>query len=98
MVVFGAEAQTNERQRCDVAVGIKQLPVHLEAAQGIFRVVAPLAIYFAFEIAFVGKGLLNLLIAIGVRVQLIRWPGRSFGAHAYQFAVLVADVLDAADV
>jgi hypothetical protein len=51
-------------------VGIKFL-VRLKSLQCVDGIIAPLPVYLAIEVAFVGKRLLDLLIALRIGVQLI---------------------------
>ena len=77
-VVFGAKAESDQRQRINFAV-IGQLLIGLEAFQSVNRIVVPLAVDLSFEIAAVGKRLLNLLVPLRIRMQLVGRRGRDMG-------------------
>ena len=64
------EAETDQRRRADFSI-VRQLLICLELFYGIDGIVSPLAVDFAFEVAFIGKRLLNFLIARRVRMRLV---------------------------
>jgi hypothetical protein len=75
--------QTGERERVDLAIVVEFL-IGLEALQSIDRIISPFAIHLTLEIAAIGEGLLNLLVALRVRMSLITRarscaPGRPSG-------------------
>lgn len=68
--MWRSKPQIRKRKRVDFAVVVEFL-IGLEALQSVHRVISPLPVYLAFEIAAVGERLLDLLVALWVRMKLI---------------------------
>lgn len=72
--MFWPKAKAGECERIEFPI-VFELLIRLEALQGVHRILAPLAVHLAVEIAAVGERLLNLLVALRVRMELIARPG-----------------------
>jgi len=73
LFVLRTEAEADQHRCADFSI-IGQLLVGLELFHGTYRIVAPLAIDFAFEITFLRKRLLDFFVALRIGMYLV---GRS---------------------
>src|SRR5580700_3483534 len=79
-LMFRTQAQGDDRKRVQLAAGLEVL-ILLKAAQRIARILIPHARGFAVQIAFLGQGFLNLLVAVGSGRGLTGAPFRGCRAR-----------------
>ena len=79
--MLGTEAEANQRGRADFSV-VGQFLVGLKLFHGADGIVTPLTVDFAFVVAFVGERLLDFLVAVRIRVGLVRGTALSPGCPA----------------
>jgi len=80
LFVFWTEAEADQHRCADFSI-IGQLLVGLELLHGTYRIVAPLAIDFAFKITFLRERLLDFFVALRIGMYLV---GRtSLGANDF---------------
>lgn len=75
-VVLWAKPQASKSQSVDFAVTFELL-VGLEPLESIDRILVPFSVWLTFEIAAIGESLLDLCVALSIRMQLIAGRGRS---------------------
>ena len=78
-IMLGAKTQADQSKRIDLAIGLEFL-AGLEALHGVNGIVSPFAIHLSLEITAAGERLLDLLVAFGIRMKLVRRSGGAFGA------------------
>lgn len=64
------KSQAGKRERVDLSV-VFHFMSRLEAFQRLNRIVSPLPIYLALEVASIRERLLDLLVPLGVRMELV---------------------------
>lgn len=74
--MLGAQTETDQRKRVDFAV-VWNFLIGLKALEGIDGIRTPLPIGFAFEVTAIGKGFLDLLVALWRGLHLVRSDRRA---------------------
>ncbi len=77
-VMLWAKSQSSQSESVDFAVTFELL-VGLEALESVDRIVVPFAVRLAFEIATISESLLDLRVALRIRMELITGGGSSMG-------------------
>lgn len=77
-----SEPQGIQRERVDFAVVIGDVPGRLKTLERIDGIVPPDAIDVAFEETAIGEGLLDLLVTLGVGMELKAGPGSDMPPRA----------------